>query len=56
MRSGSVSRMSKAAMQVAATDGRVRGGEEERARAVVEVVDEVAAAADVAAERADGLR
>ena len=35
---------------------RVRGGEEERAGAVVEVVDEVAAAADVAAECADGFR
>ena len=34
---------------------RVRGGEQERAGAVVEVVDQVAAAADVAAERADGF-
>lgn len=33
----------------------MRGGEEEGTGAVVEVVDEVAAAADVAAERADGL-
>src|SRR6266851_3612779 len=35
--------------------GWVRGGEEEGAGAVVEVVDEVAAAADVAAECSDGL-
>src|SRR5216683_6615333 len=35
--------------------GWVRGGEEERAGAVVEVVDEVAAAADVASECSDGL-
>jgi len=35
--------------------GRVRGGEEEGASAVVEVVDEVAGAADVAAEGADGF-
>ena len=35
--------------------GRMRGGEEKGAGAVVEVVDEVAAAADVAAERADGF-
>src|SRR5262249_46969336 len=38
-------------------DGRgVRGREEERARAVVEELDQVAAAADVAAEDADRLR
>ena len=35
--------------------GRMRGGEQERPRAVVEVVDQVAAAADVAAQRADGF-
>lgn len=35
--------------------GRVRGGEEKGTRAMVEVVDEVAAAADVAAERSDGF-
>ena len=33
----------------------MRGGEEEWPRAMVEVVDEIAAAADVAAECADGL-
>ena len=35
--------------------GRVRGGEEERAGAMVEIVDEVAAAADVAAQGSDCL-
>ena len=35
---------------------RMRGGEEKRPGAVVEVVDQVAAAADVAAQRADGFR
>jgi hypothetical protein len=34
----------------------VRGGEEERASAMVEVVDEIAAAADVTAECSDGFR
>jgi len=33
----------------------MRGGEEEWASAMVEVVDEIAAAADVTAERADGF-
>ena len=55
MRLGSDSRMSKAARQAAATGGWVRGGEEEGAGAVVEEVDEVAGAADVAAKGADGL-
>ena len=35
---------------------RMRRGEQERPRAVVEVVDQVADAADVAAQRADGFR
>ncbi len=35
---------------------RVRGGEEKRTGAVIEVVDEVAAAADITAQRANGLR
>ena len=34
---------------------RMRGGEQERAGAVIEEVDEIAGAADVAAERADGF-
>ncbi len=33
----------------------MRGGEEEWARAMVEVVDEIAATADVAAEGSDGF-
>ena len=55
MRSGSCSRASKVAVQLAATAGGCQGGEEERAGAAQEVVDEVAGAADVAAESADGL-
>src|ERR1019366_8396800 len=34
---------------------RMRGGEQERPRAVVEELNEIAGAADVASERADGL-
>ena len=56
MRSGSCSRTSNAAMQVAATDGGCEVENRNGRAAVIEELDQVARAANISAERADGLR
>src|ERR1039458_2280983 len=53
---GSVSRTSKAARQVAATGGGMRGRKQKGRGAVIKIIDQIARAADVSAESADGLR
>ena len=55
MRSGSCSRMSKAAMHVAATDGGCDVENRNGPRAVVKVINQILRPAHIAAQRADGL-